>query len=208
MSCACVNERSCYSAEVSDKGAATKTMILDEALQLASVIGFNALSIGALAGRTGMSKSGLFAHFKSKVELQLQTLAQARRQFEFVVIEPSFNAPRGRQRLMELFERWLTWEADALEGGCIFVGSAAELDDQPGPMRDALVQDLRRWHGILAQEARNAIDNGEAPRHTDPLELAFLIQALMLGYHYESRVLGIDGAADRAAKAFGAIFDA
>jgi AcrR family transcriptional regulator len=193
---------------MSDKGAATRTMILSEALQLASVVGFNALTVGALATRTGMSKSGLFAHFKSKVELQLQTLAHGRRQFEITVVLPALDAPPGRPRLVQLFERWLAWEADALQGGCIFVGSAAELDDQPGPVRDALVADLRRWHSVLADEARSAIANGEAPRHDDPRELAFVIQAVMLGYQYESRVLGIDGAGNRAAKTFHAVFGA
>jgi AcrR family transcriptional regulator len=182
-------------------------MILHEALQLASVVGFNALTIGALADRTRLSKSGLFAHFKSKIELQLQTLDHGRRQFEAAVISPAFEAPSGRTRLLRLFERWLDWESGALEGGCIFVGSAAELDDQPGPMREALLRDLLQWRDILLREAQQAIRNGEAPREADPADLAFTMQSIMLGYQYESRLLGIEGAAERATKAFVAAFD-
>jgi AcrR family transcriptional regulator len=202
------HERSCYVARMSEKGSETRALILHEALQLASVVGFNALTIGALAERTRMSKSGLFAHFKSKAELQLQTLDHGRRQFETAVISPAFDAPSGRSRLLELFERWRGWDEDALEGGCIFVGSAAELDDQPGPMREALVRELRRWRDILIRESRRAIGNGEAPEGAVPEDLAFRMQSIMLGFQYEARLLQVSGAAERATRAFHAIFAA
>src|SRR4051795_12380335 len=101
------------------KGQATKLAILDEAVGIASRIGFNALTIGQLADQTGMSKSGLFAHFKSKEALQLETLERARERFPDLVIRPTLAAPRGERRVRELVDRWLDWETDALSGGCI-----------------------------------------------------------------------------------------
>ncbi len=105
------------------KGEATKTSILDEALHVASRVGFEGLSIGQLADRTEMSKSGLFAHFRSKEQLQLQTLEHAASRFTDVVVRPTLKAPRGERRIRELFERWLDWETETLAGGlCLRLG--------------------------------------------------------------------------------------
>src|SRR6266540_2831671 len=113
------------------KGRETKESILDAAVQVASRLGFTGLTIGQLAEETGMSKSGLFAHFRSKEQLQLQTLEHARTLFTDAVIRPALSVTRGEKRVRELFDRWLDWESDALQGGCIFVTGSIEYDDRP-----------------------------------------------------------------------------
>ena len=127
------------------KGQATKLAILDEAVGIASRIGFNALTIGQLAEQTGMSKSGLFAHFKSKEALQLETLERGRERFTDIVIRPTLATPRGVQRVRAMLDHWLVWETQALEGGCVFVTGSIEFDDQPGALHDALVRNQTDW---------------------------------------------------------------
>ena len=120
-----------------------------------------------------MSKSGLFAHFRSKEQLQLQTLDHARRRFTDTVVRPALAAPRGEKRVRELFERWLDWETDALVGGCIFVTGSIEYDDQPGPMHDALVRDQRDWSELIATVAATAVAEGDFRPDVDPNQFAF-----------------------------------
>ena len=142
------------------KGAATRVSILDEALHVASQVGFEGLSIGQLADRTEMSKSGLFAHFRSKEQLQLQTLDHAVSRFTDIVVRPTLKAPRGERRVRELFDRWLDWETDALAGGCVFATASIEYDDQPGEMHDALVRQQRDWSEFIATVAGTAVSEG------------------------------------------------
>jgi len=196
-------ERAYYSAGVS-KGLETRTVILDESLQLASRIGFEALTIGHLAEQTGMSKSGLFAHFKSKEQLQLQTLDHSRQLFVDTVIRPAITAPRGEARIRALFDNWLKWES-VLEGGCIFVTGSAEYDDRPGPMRDALVRNQRDWLDTIATVARTAIAEGDFSEDSDPDQFAFEVNALTLGYHHASRLLEDDRAEERTRVMFEAL---
>ena len=132
------------------KGEATRATILDEAVQIASRTGFDGLSIGGLAEAVEMSKSGLFAHFRSKEQLQLQTMERARERFVDIVVRPALAGPRGEKRVRAVFDGWLTWSRQALDGGCIFVAAAVELDDRPGPLRDALVANERDWLELLA----------------------------------------------------------
>lgn len=179
------------------KGEATRTAILDEALQLASTVGFTGLSIGQLADHTGMSKSGLFAHFRSKEQLQLQALAHARARFTDIVVRPTLDAPRGEPRVRELVERWLTWDRDTLSGGCIFVAATAEYDDQPGPMRDALVRDQSDWVEFIAHVARSAVAEGHFREDLDADQFAFQLLSLMLGLHHVGRLLHDPRALDR-----------
>lgn len=186
------------------KGVETRTVILDESLQLASRIGFEALTIGQLAEQTGMSKSGLFAHFKSKEQLQLQTLDHSRRLFVDTVIRPTLTAPRGVERVQALFDNWLVWE-HVLQGGCIFVTGAAEYDDQPGPMRDALVRNQRDWLDSIATVVRTAVTEGDFGEDTDPEQFAFEFNALTLAYHHASRLLDDQRAGDRARVTFEAL---
>lgn len=189
------------------KGEETRTAILDEALALASRVGFTGLTIGQLAEQTGMSKSGLFAHFQSKEQLQLQTLAHARRRFIDTTVRPTLAVPRGEKRVRELFERWLAWESQTLPGGCIFITGSIEFDDQPGAMRDALVADQRDWLDTIAAVAETAIAEGDFRPDVDPRQVAFEIQGLILGYHHFARLLDDDRALDRARDAFEALLE-
>lgn len=189
------------------KGQETKSAILDEALAVASQVGFTGLSIGRLAEQTGMSKSGLFAHFQSKEQLQLQTLAHAKRRFVDTTVRPALTVPRGEKRLRELFERWLTWESQTLPGGCIFVTGSVEFDDQPGPMRDALVADQRDWLDTIATVVETAVTEGDFRPDLDARQVAFELQALTLGFHHFARLLGDEHAADHARTAFEGILE-
>lgn len=162
-------------------------MILDGAVELASRVGFQALSIAALADDVEMSKSGLFAHFRSKEQLQLQTLDHARRRFVDVVIKPVLETPDGLPRLRAIFEHWLIWDDTTLSGGCLFVAAAVELDDRPGALRDALVRCEQDWHQLLTATARAAADQTQSG--VDPEQIAFEIHAMLLGHHHASRLL-------------------
>lgn len=190
------------------KGDATRAAILDEAVQVASRIGFDALSIGGLADQVDMSKSGLFAHFRSKEQLQLQTMARARERFVDVVARPALAAPRGEARVRAVMDGWLTWARQSLEAGCIFVAAAAELDDQPGPLRDALVANERDWLELLATVAGTAVAEGEFRADLDVEQFAFELHALMLGHHHASRLLRDADAGARTERAFDSLLAA
>jgi AcrR family transcriptional regulator len=171
------------------KGEQTRTAILDEAVGLASRVGFNALTIGQLAESTGMSKSGLFAHFKSKEALQLETLERGRERFTDLVIRPTLGTPRGIARVRALVDNWLVWETEALQGGCLFVTGSIEYDDQPGPMRDALVRNQRDWAEFIAAVAGTAVGEGDFRTDLDVDQFAFTLQGLMYAYHHTARLL-------------------
>ena len=189
------------------KGEATKTSILDEALHVASKVGFEGLSIGQLADRTDMSKSGLFAHFRSKEQLQLQTLDHAAERFTDVVVRPTLKAPRGERRIRELFDRWLDWEAETLAGGCVFAAASIEYDDQPGPMHDALVRQQRDWAEFVATVAGTAVSEGEFRSDLDAKQFAFTLQGLMSGFRHAGRLLRDPEALDRTRAAFEQLLD-
>lgn len=186
-----------------DKGAATHERILGRALRLASRDGLGGLTIGTLAGELGLSKSGLFAHFGSKEELQLSVLQAAIERFKLAVVGPAFKAPRGEPRLRALFEGWLDWGNDRdLPGGCPFVAAAIELDDRPGPLRDLLVSTQKQWLKTLAAAARLAVEEEHFRADLDPPQLAFELYALILGYHHARRLLRDRRAEERARRAF------
>jgi AcrR family transcriptional regulator len=136
-----------------------------------------------------MSKSGLFAHFRSKEALQLDTLQRAQERFNDLVIRPALSAPRGRKRVEALFDHWLDWETEALTGGCIFVTATIEFDDQPGPMRDAVVRCQQDWLEFVASVARTAVTEGDFRDDLDTEQFAFQLQGLMLGYHHAGRLM-------------------
>lgn len=187
-------------ADVS-KGDLTRGVILDEAGRLASLVGLGGLTIGSLAERTQLSKSGLFAHFGSKESLQLQVLEHAEDRFVIEVIRPALAAPRGKPRVRELFERWIVWDAGA-PGGCLFIAASAELDDQPGPVRDRLVREQRDWLDTIATMFRGGVAEGHFRADADPDQLAFDLQAIMLGYHHVQRLLTDPQADPRARRSF------
>jgi AcrR family transcriptional regulator len=159
------------------------------------------LTIGSLAARVELSKSGLFAHFKSKESLQLQVLERARDRFIEEVVRPALKAPRGERRVRALFERWL---AVSRAGGseCLFVSASAEFDDQPGPVRDQLVRDHRDLAESVAQMFRTAVAEGEFHADADPDQFAYDLHSTMLGYFHAHRLLDEPKAEARARHAF------
>ena len=181
------------------KGEATRGVILDEAGRLARRVGLGGLTIGSLATQTGMSKSGLFAHFGSKESLQLQVLDNIRDRFTDEVIRPALKSPRGTPRVRDLFERWLAW--DSVEGGCPLAAASFELDDQPGPVRETLVRVQRDWSDTLATVFTSGIGEGHFRPDADPRQFAQDLLGVMLSFHMASRLLADPGAADRARRA-------
>jgi len=172
------------------KGEQTREAILVHALRLATKVGFEGLTIGRLAEELGLSKSGLFAHFKSKERLQVEVLQFASRRFVDEVIKPAFSAPRGERRVRALFERWVAWEASpSLPGGCPFVTAAVELDDRPGPARDFLLRSQRDWLETIANTARTAVQEGEFAADLDCEQFAHESNGIMLAYQQSSRLL-------------------
>jgi AcrR family transcriptional regulator len=173
------------------KGAETKQTIVDQAMRMAAVVGLEGLSLGELATELGLSKSGLYAHFRSKENLQIEAIRRAADLFVQAVVVPAIKKPRGEPRVQALFDNWMRWaHADTSPGGCFFVAAAAEMDDRPGgPVREALVQTQKDWLAALAQAARIAIDEGHFRRDLDPEQFAFETYALMLGSHHHRRLL-------------------
>lgn len=169
------------------KGEQTRQTILSRAFELAKLVGLSGLSIGRLAEDTGLSKSGLFAHFGSKEALQVAVVEEAARQFVAQVMAPALRKPRGEPRVRELFERWISWGSQ--EGGCFFVAAVAELDDQPGPARDALAQTCRDWLDALATAARITVDAGHFRADLAPEQFAFEVYGIMLAFHTYSKFL-------------------
>lgn len=188
------------------KGERTRQAILDRALELATTVGFEGLTIGRLARDLHLSKSGLFAHFQDKEQLLLQVLGTARARFVEQVVRPALAAPRGEPRIRALFEHWLAWEtSSALPGGCPFVAAASELDDRPGPVRDYLVQSQRDWLDVLATSARTGIHEGHFRPELDAEQFAYELYGLMLGFHHVARLLRDPGAERRVRRAFDAL---
>lgn len=181
--------------------------ILDEALQVTSRDGFGGLSVGSLAERTGMSKSGLFAHFGSMDQLQLQVLGRAQQRFVDCVVRPSLATPRGERRVRAVFDNWLHWASDVMPGGCIFVGAAVELDERPGELRDSLVGAERDWLELLATVAGTAVAEGDFASDLDAEQFAFEVHGIMLGYHHASRLMRDPQALTRTRRAFDALIE-
>lgn len=190
------------------KGEETRAAVLEEAFAMASRLGLEGLTIGNLAEAAGMSKSGLFAHFQSKEELQLQVLETAVERFIETVVAPGLKEPRGEPRVRAFFERWMGWEKAKFQpGGCIFVATANELDDRPGPLRDRLVAYQRDWLQALATAARIAVEEGHFRADLDLSQFAHDLYAIFLAYHHFSRLLRDPEAEARARRSFEALLD-
>ena len=191
------------------KGELTRQVILEHAVGLASQVGLDGLTIGRLADDLDLSKSGLFAHFRSKEALQVQTLELAADRFTEAVVRPALATPRGEPRLRALFARWLEWPRVVPQpGGCLFVAASAELDDRPGPARDRLVQLQKEWLGLIAGAVRIAIAEGHFRKGVDPEQLAFDLYGIMLVTHFSSRLLRDPKAGERARKSLSALLAA
>ena len=185
------------------KGAETRAAVVDHALSLSSRLGLEALTIGGLARQVGLSKSGLFAHFRSKEDLQLQVLEEAVDRFIRMVVRPAFGEPRGEPRIRALFDRWMEWAtADFLPGGCLFVSLANELDDRPGTLRDFLVAAQAEWLATLATAVRLAAESGHFRPDLDHDQFAYDFYAVMLAFHHFHRLLRDPAAEARARTSF------
>jgi AcrR family transcriptional regulator len=185
------------------KGEQTRAAILDEALRVASKLGLEGLTIGGLAEATGMSKSGLFAHFGSREDLQLAVLEHAAQRYGETVLMPALKIERGLPRLRAMFEHWLDWTlASGLPGGCIMIAAAAEYDDRPGPIRDAVIANQHRGNAVTRKAVRLAIEEGHLKTDTDPEQITFELLGIVLASHNHRRLLGDKEARTRALKAF------
>jgi AcrR family transcriptional regulator len=170
------------------RGLKTRQAILRRAVNIASLEGLEGLTLGKLASLLRISKSGLFAHFGSKEDLQCAVVEEARQIFVDKVIRPAYEF-QGIQRLRSLCENWLGYaEAKVFPGGCFFSAASLEFDDRPGRVRDMIVESMRRWLGTLEQAARDAQAAGEIRKNVDARNLVFEIQALAMGANWASRL--------------------
>lgn len=184
------------------KGRQTRAAILDAARALAAHKGLEGLSIGALAEVTGMSKSGVFAHFGSREELQISVIRDYHQKFEEEVFLPAIREPRGLPRLRALFERWVRRVSREIDSGCIYISGAVEFDDRPGPVRDALAAMVQDWQDALMRAIRMAIDEGHLSAQTSPAQLMFEIHGLILALHHDARFLRSPGSVEHARQGF------
>jgi len=173
----------------SRKGDLTRAAILDAALAIARRDGLEGLTIGAIAERLGMSKSGVFAHFGSREDLQLAVLRDYAARFVQTVLRPAVRVPRGLPRLHAIVDRWLALLAEEIEAGCILISGASEYDDRPGPLHDALVAIVVAWKGELLTALEQARQCGHLRADADCEQLVFEIYGLMLMLHQEARLL-------------------
>jgi AcrR family transcriptional regulator len=192
------------------RGNQTRESILQAAADLASVEGLEGLTIGRLASELGISKSGLFAHFGSKEELQLATTDAARRRFVEHVVRPSRGLPRGRARVQRLMSDWLGYfRSEVFRGGCFFHTVKAEFDSRPeSPVRAVVIEDVRQFHALLAKEVRKAQEAGELDPSVDPEQLAFELDALGAAANQQFQLLRDPAVFDRAEAGIAARLDA
>ncbi|MEO8204407.1 MAG: TetR/AcrR family transcriptional regulator [Betaproteobacteria bacterium] len=186
------------------KSERTKTRVLREALALASRVGFAGLTFGTLAEQAGISKSGLFAHFESKEDLQIQTLRVAEQMFVERVLGPAVKEPRGVARLRRLFDGWMEWiHSGTVPRGDILTAAAFEFDDAPdGPMRAAVVEGHGKMHGTIERMARQAVEAGQFAAGIEPAQFAFEFLGIVHAHHHVRRLLRTDLHARRARAAF------
>ncbi len=187
------------------KGQQTKAAIVDAALGLATQIGLEGLSIGALAEVMQMSKSGVFAHFGSREELQISVVREYHTRFEEEVFYPAMSFPRGLPRLRALFDNWMKRTSVEIDSGCIYISGAVEFDDRPGPVRDALAGSVNTWLSAMRRAIDIAVEEGHLRTDTDAAQMGFEIHALILALHYEARFLRSPQSLKRAVVAFDGI---
>ena len=181
------------------KGEKTKGKILEKAAGLASICGLEDMSIGKLAKATGLSKSGLFAHFSSKEKLQTQVVQWVAQMFTEQVMLPAFKEPRGVPRIRAIFENWKHWiDGDSLPGGCVMIASSTEFDDKPGAIRDEIVTMMNELLQSLTRTAQIAIEEGHFKSDADPRQFAFEFESLLHGYHLLQRLLKDPDARERS----------
>jgi len=182
-------------------GARSPRSILQEAARLATTHGLDRLSIGDLADHVGISKSGVYAHFGSKEELQLATIDTAKEIFEAEVLGPARRVPPGRDGLVALADEFIAHLRNRVfPGGCFFDSAAAELHARPGPVRDRIAEFQRGWQGLILEHLVAARDHGNLPADADLDQLAFDINAFLAMAHTLFTFTGDEQALDRAAR--------
>jgi AcrR family transcriptional regulator len=180
------------------KGAATREVIVSRALEIAAKRGLDALTIGMLAEATGMSKSGVFAHFGSREDLQLAVLDGAAREFTEQVFVPALRERRGLPRLRAILERWMTRTlADGIRRACPIGAAAVEFDDRPGPVRERVLGYVLHLRREVARAVRMAVEHGDLLSGTDAEQLAFELHALMTAFVLELKLFGPEAAESR-----------
>lgn len=199
---AVVRRRTAAPARAALKGQQTKAAIIDAALALASQVGLEGLSIGAIAEVMQMSKSGVFAHFGSREELQISVVREYHERFEREVFYPALQEPRGLPRLRKLFDNWMRQTSAEIDSGCIYISGAVEFDDRPGPVRDALVETVNTWQAAIHRAVQLAIAEKHLKADADAAQIAFEIHGLILALHYEARFLRNPMGLQRARQGF------
>ncbi len=184
------------------KGQQTKAIIVDAALGLATQIGLEGLSIGALAEVTQMSKSGVFAHFGSREELQISVVREYHTRFEDEVFYPALQAERGLPRVRALFDNWMKRTSVEIDSGCIYISGAVEFDDRPGPVRDAIASSVKTWLTAMHRAVTHAQEAGHLDAQASAQQILFEIHGLILALHYEARFLKTPGSIARALQGF------
>lgn len=181
------------------KGERTRQGIVQRAVDLASLEGLERLTIGRLADDLGMSKSGLFAHFGSKEELQIATIDAAAERYITAVFRPALDAPRGYPRLLAICRAWLDYvSGKVFPGGCFFAAASFEFDGRPGPIRDRVVRLMDDWINALEKAVRLAQEEGHLEPHVDPAQVAFELNALFFGANFSFYLRGDVKALERA----------
>ncbi|HEY6561195.1 MAG TPA: TetR/AcrR family transcriptional regulator [Polyangiaceae bacterium] len=190
------------------KGEATRQVILDHAATLASEVGLEGLTIGSLAEALKLSKSGLFAHFRSKEALQMQVLEHVAARFVERVVKPALRAPRGEARLRALFENLLEWpKTKDFPGGCPIIAATSELDSRPGPARDLLVAQQKDWLDTIASVVRAGVAEGQFCAGVDAEQVAYELYGIEFAYHHARSLLEDPSAERRARVAFEALVE-
>jgi len=184
------------------KGQQTKSAIVDAALGLATQIGIEGLSIGAVSEVMHMSKSGVFAHFGSREELQISVIREYHHRFELEVFYPAMQEAKGLPRLKALFSNWMKRTSAEIDSGCLYISGAAEFDDRPGPVSDALASSVKTWLSALHRCVVQARETGHLSELTDAAQMSFELHGLVLALHYEARFLKTDKSLDRAKRGF------
>jgi len=190
------------SATLPLKGERTRTSILERAVDLASLEGLEGLTIGRLADELGLSKSGLFAHFGSKEELQLATVEAASKRYIDEIFTPALREPRGYPRLVAICRSWLSYvRRNVFPGGCFFAAASFEFDGRPGPVRDQIRKLMDDWIGALERAVRMAQSEGHLDPNLDPGQLAFELNALFFGANFAYHLRGDETAIEKAERA-------
>jgi len=185
------------------KAEDTREKILERAVVLARHVGLEGVTLGTLATETGLSKSGLYAHFQSKEDLQLEIIKLSAEQFADEVFRPAIQEPRGLPRVQAVFWGWMEWVRKP--GGCVFIAASSELDDRPGPLRDELVRQQKLLLESLERSAQLAIAEGHFRRGLDTAQFAFELDSILVGYSHLHRLIADPRAETRARKAFEAL---